>query len=177
MDKETLQKLVEKRYSTYQIAQLLGRSQTNVRYWLSKFDLKTNPIIVRKTKEQKRKRHRDYVRNRYHNDPEFRKKAIESSKRYSNRSKLEVKKLVTEWKSNGCAFYSCNETSEVALVAHHLDESTKSFNIGDAVYLKKSARAVRQELSKCICICRNCHAKVHADIKTIDTTTCHSGGI
>jgi hypothetical protein len=43
MDYDTLVKYVEMRYSTREIAKAEGTSQTNVRYWLEKYGLKTNP--------------------------------------------------------------------------------------------------------------------------------------
>ena len=41
MDKNILIELVEQNLSTYSIAKTLNLSQTNIRYWLKKYDLKT----------------------------------------------------------------------------------------------------------------------------------------
>lgn len=42
MDKNKLQDLINKNYSTHKIANDLNTSQTNIRYWLKKYNLKTN---------------------------------------------------------------------------------------------------------------------------------------
>ena len=42
MEKSILEQYVELNYSTRKIAQLLNLSQTNVRHWLKKYNLKTN---------------------------------------------------------------------------------------------------------------------------------------
>lgn len=53
-----------------------------------------------------------------------------------------------------------------ALQFHHLDPNEKDFS------LSKTGRTyvwddVKKELDKCICLCANCHAEVHAGLKTI----------
>lgn len=50
MDKNTLQILIDKNYSSYDIARETGKSQTSINYWLRKLSLKTNrEQIGRKT--------------------------------------------------------------------------------------------------------------------------------
>jgi len=44
MDKEKLKKYAEDGLSTYKIAKKFGKSQTNIRYWLSKYGIVTNAI-------------------------------------------------------------------------------------------------------------------------------------
>lgn len=44
MNHEQLKTLVDENYSTHNIATFLNTSQTNVRYWLRKYNLKTNTI-------------------------------------------------------------------------------------------------------------------------------------
>ena len=48
MDKKVIEELVNKNWSTYQIADFLSCSPTNIRYWLKKYDLKTNTKIRRR---------------------------------------------------------------------------------------------------------------------------------
>lgn len=43
MDIELLKKLILQGYSTHKLAKELGKSQTAIRYWLSKYGLKTTP--------------------------------------------------------------------------------------------------------------------------------------
>ena len=42
MDKELLESLIEQHLSTYEIALKTEKSQTSIRYWLKKYDLKTH---------------------------------------------------------------------------------------------------------------------------------------
>jgi hypothetical protein len=48
-----------------------------------------------------------------------------------------------------------------ALSFHHLDAFHKDFNIGGK---SKSWNTIQSELDKCILLCANCHAEVHAGL-------------
>lgn len=54
---------------------------------------------------------------------------------------------------------SCSESASYCLEFHHLDSSTKEYNVGNMGRLPWNT--VKKELSKCICLCSNCHRKVH----------------
>lgn len=47
---------------------------------------------------------------------------------------------------------------------HHIDETTKSFNIGKLMNYSKEK--VLNELSKCVLLCKDCHHKLHMDSGT-----------
>ena len=47
MDKEILKKQINKGNSSRKIAESLGKSQTTVRYWLKKHNLKTNILYIK----------------------------------------------------------------------------------------------------------------------------------
>ena len=52
----------------------------------------------------------------------------------------------------------CGETAKCCLQFHHIRD--KKYNISQSVsYL--SPELFKQELDKCICVCMNCHAKLH----------------
>jgi hypothetical protein len=53
------------------------------------------------------------------------------------------------------------------LSAHHIDPTEKDFALGAAASSKVGVDKIRAELAKCICICENCHRKVHAGLITI----------
>lgn len=46
---------------------------------------------------------------------------------------------------------------------HHVDPTTKSFEIWKARKLKKSPEEVEAEKAKCVRLCRDCHQVLHAD--------------
>ena len=57
----------------------------------------------------------------------------------------------------GCV--SCGENSHPALLEfHHSDPKEKDFNVGA---MRKVSDKLRTEILKCICLCANCHRKVH----------------
>lgn len=54
----------------------------------------------------------------------------------------------------------CGEDEQICLDFHHIDPSKKEFGIAGKIY-KLGLKKIRKELSKCTCICANCHRKVH----------------
>jgi hypothetical protein len=56
----------------------------------------------------------------------------------------------------------CGEKEAVCLEFHHTDPDTKDFTI--ATNKNRSMEAIKEEVDKCIVVCRNCHAKIHAGI-------------
>lgn len=69
------------------------------------------------------------------------------------------RKIISEYKASvGCSF--CNEDDPVCLEFHHLDPSIKE--IGIANNLASSIERIFEEIAKCICVCSNCHKKIHA---------------
>ena len=55
------------------------------------------------------------------------------------------------------------------LVFHHLDKTTKLFNIGGRAVGKKTGQpgafrsfdSLREEMAKCVLLCQSCHARRH----------------
>ena len=64
-------------------------------------------------------------------------------------------------RAHGDACIECGYDREpTALVFHHIDPTTKSFPIGSGA--THSLEKLREEASKCILVCANCHAEIHA---------------
>jgi len=53
----------------------------------------------------------------------------------------------------------CGEDDEVCLDFHHLDSTKKDFAIGQHAHYGMTS--LKEELKKCICVCSNCHRKIH----------------
>lgn len=115
----------------------------------------------------RREYHSNYNRDRYKNDPEFRKQQISRVRATEVRKKKASGQLIAQFRSRGCAFADCPETSPCCLTAHHLNPEEKDFNVGDALRRRLSSARVQAELAKCVCLCFNCHAKVHAEEKIL----------
>lgn len=72
-------------------------------------------------------------------------------------------KRVREWQNSlktPCII--CGEKEPVCIDWHHIDPSTKLFTIG--ANFNKARTSILEEISKCVCLCANCHRKVHAGI-------------
>lgn len=60
----------------------------------------------------------------------------------------------------------CGEKEFVCIDWHHVDPSTKLFTIG--ANFNKARTSILKEISKCVCLCSNCHRKVHAGLLNLN---------
>jgi hypothetical protein len=114
-----------------------------------------------KDPEAKRANHRDYMAERLAKDPEFnaahRRNVVESNRRVKER----VAELISKFRQNGCII--CGEKEPCCLQAHHV-RGKKLYNLGDLTRGRHGVATVEAELAKCVCICANCHCKVHGGV-------------
>jgi len=76
-----------------------------------------------------------------------------------------IREAVAVIKRNlGCLV--CGESEPVCLDFHHPDPSIKELQVSDATSF--SFAKVLVEIDKCLCLCSNCHRKVHAGIIFLD---------
>lgn len=54
----------------------------------------------------------------------------------------------------------CGDTRLYVIDFHHIDPTTKSFNINRKT-AKTNFQVIEKEVSKCVCLCRNCHMEFH----------------
>jgi len=85
----------------------------------------------------------------------------EPTRRVSKRKQDPRWRLINRFKSSGCAI--CKENSECCLEAHHRDPEKKDFSISKWFNRNVSEDRLKKELAKCICLCSNCHKKIHAN--------------
>jgi hypothetical protein len=64
-----------------------------------------------------------------------------------------------EYKGGKCVICGYNKCV-AALDFHHLDPTIKEFGISAYGHTKKWDR-VKEELDKCVLVCKNCHAELH----------------
>jgi len=87
---------------------------------------------------------------------------INKSREYDRLRKQEQVKerraFINEYKSK-CSCGKCGDTRPYVLDFHHLDPSTKLFDLGNAS--TKGIKTIEEELKKCITLCRNCHSEFH----------------
>lgn len=155
MDKTALESLVRQNKSTRQIASYLSTSQTNVRYWLSTYGLKTQ-------RSPKNKGHRTKWSNcslcgREQNTKKDRcQKKCDSC--YTLIRRIRLRKAAFAYKGGRCAICARSDGPLSAYDFHHPD-ANKEFAISRAYYSKKK---IRKELDKCVLLCAFCHRVQHS---------------
>ena len=112
-----------------------------------------------KSDEARREYHKKYMKDRYYNDPVFRAQHLKNVLVSDKKRRSKYRETVKQFKQDGCI--ACVEKELCCLVAHHLDPSKKSFAVSQSA-ARVSLRRLKEELEKCVCLCMNCHAKVHA---------------
>jgi hypothetical protein len=74
---------------------------------------------------------------------------------------LKAKQWIDEYKaSRSCEV--CSESELVCLDLHHKDPKEKEFHISGNQ--NRSLTKIQEEVKKCMVVCRNCHAKIHAGL-------------
>ena len=98
-------------------------------------------------------------------------RSIEAKKSY-NKHKSTTIDAVNKRTANYLAWFKeykkslvcilCSESDSCCLDFHHLDPTTKDFEI--STIRKHGINTVKKEISKCVPLCSNCHRKVHANL-------------
>jgi len=106
---------------------------------------------------------RAYSKKHYNNNKEdYKLKAKKSKKKYRILTRETVRDIKSESK---CML--CGESRSECLVFHHLDPRTKLFCIANAIHDGYALYKVQKEIDKCVVLCRNCHACIHAGTMTL----------
>jgi hypothetical protein len=77
------------------------------------------------------------------------------------RRKQKVRRLLIA-EAGGCCALCGYDRCVISLVFHHVDRTTKSFQLSSAT--TKSLATYREELRKCVLLCANCHGEVEAGL-------------
>jgi hypothetical protein len=113
-----------------------------------------------KSTEDKKAYQASYHKKRYA-EPEYQAKQKATAKIHKELHRNRNKQYIDEYRMvNPCA---CGESDIVCLDFHHI--GNKSGNISDMAKRPVSIAVLQAEMDKCIVICRNCHAKLHAKMK------------
>lgn len=72
--------------------------------------------------------------------------------------------MIAAARASGCLL--CPEKEPIVLDFHHIDPKTKLFGITRR-HIKRNAYRLAAEIAKCVVLCKNCHAKVHAGILSL----------
>ena len=75
-------------------------------------------------------------------------------------AKVRNMRFIREYKEyHACSV--CDEGRTACLDLHHKDPTTKEFELSEGY--KRSIKAIKAELAKCIVVCANCHRVIHAE--------------
>ena len=66
----------------------------------------------------------------------------------------------------------CGESEPMCIDFHHIDPSEKDFTIGQKRNIDKNI--LQKEIDKCVCLCANCHRKIHAGLINLNDYICKS---
>lgn len=165
LSRDLLTALVADDLSVREIAARVERSASTVRYWLRRYGLATSPA----------------ARGRRRGEPELRKCIHHGQapfvgppqRRVCARCRAEA---VTRWRQRakrrlvaeaGGACATCGyDRCVAALQFHHLDPAAKRFGLASRG-LARSIESLREEASRCVLLCANCHAEVEAGVRIL----------
>lgn len=82
----------------------------------------------------------------------------------ANRHRWHLKAVMVEYKGGKCQLCNYNRNRR-SLDFHHVDPSTKSMGFG--ANHNRSWQSIREELDKCVCLCRNCHGEVEEALEMV----------
>jgi hypothetical protein len=57
---------------------------------------------------------------------------------------------------------NCGEADPVVIDFHHLNAAEKEDGISKLIWNNSSLEKIKTEIDKCVCLCSNCHRRVHA---------------
>ena len=161
MNKTNIQQLLDTNKSLKLIAEELNTSQTNLRYWIKKYELVRNKYthcVFCNTKSStkfcssKCKGNFYYYQNKEERNLQ--------SKINSKDKRKSFKILAIEYGGGKCKH--CNYKNNYSVLSfHHTDTEQKDFNLRGIKSSKLTSKHI-EELDKCILLCHNCHYKVHS---------------
>jgi transposase-like protein len=169
IERGVLSELVERGSTIRQMAKDLGVSPTSIRYWLARHDLTSArsaaarasaeeiPLARRVTRACRTHGRTDFILEGrgYYRCAKCRQDRVA---RWRRQTKL---KLVSEF-GGRCAICGYDRYPG-ALEFHHLDPSEKRFGLSARGRTRGMAQ-LREEASKCILLCSNCHAEVEGGL-------------
>jgi hypothetical protein len=174
MDKKILEQLIDKNLSTREIAEKTNKSQTTIRWWLKHFGLETkiNPYnkggLAGRPKQIRIGDRKGEIKPEY-----FCERCGETNpsrfyhpkgrcKNCHNTSSVErfrkYKKIAVDYKGGKCIKCGYNKCLG-SLDFHHVDPDKKDPKW--RVMKNWRLERVKDELDKCILVCKNCHGEIH----------------
>jgi transposase-like protein len=169
VDRSVLEALVQDGRSVRQIAAELALSATATRYWLRKYDLKTQPSRYVRGADKPIAVLRECRRHGWTTFVATGTKGRLRCGRCNAEAvvarRRRVKQILIAEFGGACRLCGFAEY-DGALQFHHVDPTTKAFQLGGRG-LTRSLDSLRREARKCVLLCANCHAMVEAGVATL----------
>lgn len=173
MDKDLLVYFVEQGFSTRQLSLEFDKGQSTIRYWLQKYNLKTNNksfsdgyinpnikrveignqsccgcgVLLTSNNSYDRKQRKTY--SSY---------CKECHSKNTLEKRIKFKKDCVEYKGGSCI--NCGYDKNItALEFHHINPKEKEMQ--PSKMMGKSKEFIKNELDKCVLFCSNCHREEH----------------
>lgn len=161
MEKQTLQKLVDKNLSQREIAKDQNCSQASVKHWLKKYNLKTKSGVKDKPFFCK-----DCGDNNADNAFSLNKKSgklhhslcCDCQRKRNSNNWRKNKQIFVDYKGGQCEICGYKKCI-AALQFHHLDPNEKDPDW--KLFKNRLLDEVKHELDKCQLLCGNCHSEIH----------------
>jgi predicted transcriptional regulator len=154
MEKEKLMFFIELGYSHREIAVKLNCSQTNVKYWLNKYELKTKHCEKNKKLAKDKTLNCKLCGNLIANN--------ERNRSHCQSCTTRIRRYRTKQRGVELLGGKCNRCgwsgNLAAFEFHHINDD-KDYGIGSAN--NKSWEVVKNEILKCELLCLNCHRIEH----------------
>ncbi len=164
MNKNLLHKKIKEKLNVRELSEEFCCSQNNIRYWISKYNLKTiynlrneSPVKICPRCKKEKLNSNFYTRRNGTGKSTYCKICT------GNQTKERLRKfklLCLEYKGGSCEYCSYNHCP-VAMDFHHKDPAEKKFSMSSR-NLYSFNKKVREELDKCLLLCANCHREEHA---------------
>ena len=120
-------------------------------------DYATHPELHKTKSAEYRKKHPERCRAYAMKQRTFHKGAL--AKNFRDRHKERREWILGIKASLKCS--RCGESRPMCLDFHHLDGSTKEYNISTMIGKHHPKERILNEIAKCSVLCRNCHAVEH----------------
>lgn len=159
MEKQILIDLIEQKLSTYKMAEKLNCSQTNVRHWLRKYNLRTNisnNVECTVCKKQLQGNQMKFCSNickqkaNYNNTNTYHRQT---------RVALERKQYLIDLRGGGCE--KCGYNKCTAALDFHHNSGIKNFTLDSRKLSNTTMKRILEEFNYCKILCANCHREEH----------------
>lgn len=171
--RETLEELVARGLTIREVAAELDRSTSTIRHWLRRHGLSASGRPGRRARHpaapgaprdaQLRCPRHGVTPHRRFSDRGYR--CLRCRVEYVARRRRKVKAILVAEAGGACVLCGYDKVAS-ALHFHHVDPSSKAFNIAYRGSARSLERA-REEARKCVLLCGNCHAEVEAGVATL----------